>query len=103
MNDTQGKEVVKGYWLYDAVFRKGIIIKVITYDYWYELEKSDGLDMADQQPELNAMGEMYMIEWTDHIHKTRESFTVGTLDLESTIAKAEAVVNQSIEWIKEPN
>lgn len=99
MNEFQEREVVKGYWLYDDSLKKGVVIKAITYDYWYELEKSDGLDMADEQPKLNAMGEMYMIEWTDHMHITRESFTVGTLDLDSTKAKAEAVVNQRIDWV----
>ncbi|TGE04925.1 hypothetical protein [Hymenobacter fodinae] len=61
MNDTLEREVLKGYWFYDAVLRKGVIIKSINYDYWYELEKSDGLDMTDQEPELNEAGEMYII------------------------------------------
>ncbi|SNC62504.1 hypothetical protein SAMN06265337_0684 [Hymenobacter gelipurpurascens] len=99
MNEFQEREIVKGYWLYDGLLKEGVIIKAIAYDYWYELEKSDGLDMADEQPELNAMGEMYMIEWTDHMHKIRESFTVGTLDLDSTKAVAEVVVNQRIDWV----
>ncbi|GGG53763.1 hypothetical protein [Hymenobacter glacieicola] len=99
MSEFLEREVVKGYWLYDGIIRKGLIIKAINYDYWYELEKSEGLDMAGQEPELNEMGEMYMIEWTDHIHKNRESFAVGTLDLESTKLKAEDIVNQAIEWV----
>lgn len=99
MDEFYETEVARGLWLYDNVLRKGVVIKVINYDYWYELEKSDGFDMADETPHLNENGEMYIIYWTNNNFKKIESYTVGTLDLDSTIIHAESVVQQEIEWI----
>jgi hypothetical protein len=100
MSKTEEKKILKkGRWKYDDLIDKGVIIVAINYDYWYELEKADGFDMTDEKPELNEMGEMYMIEWTDKDFEKQESFSVGTLELASTIEQAEIVVNRKIEWI----
>jgi hypothetical protein len=99
MKDLKAREVFKGFWMYDGLIRKGVIIKAINYDYWYELEEADGFDMTDETPVLNENGETYLIEWTDQAFKKLESHTVGTLSLESTVIQAEHIVKQAIEWI----
>ncbi|MBT28721.1 MAG: hypothetical protein CMO01_03590 [Thalassobius sp.] len=63
MTHFQSRTVKTGHWLYNGELRKGIILKAINYDYWYEIEKEDGLDMDDDKPILNEEGEMYMIDW----------------------------------------
>lgn len=99
MDKFQEREVAKGFWLYDWLIRKGVVIKSINYDYWYELEKSDGIGVSNELPDLNEMGEMYMIEWADSEYKNRKSFTVGTLGLNSTKITTDASVGQAIEWL----
>lgn len=97
--EFQGKEIKRGYWLYDGLIKKGVIINAINYDYWFEMEKANGFDMTDEEPELNENGEMYIIYWTDDLFKTIRSNTDGTLELQSTIDKAEAIVEQKINWL----
>lgn len=94
----QAHEVKRGLWLYDGRVRKGVVIQAINYDYWYELEKADGLDIGDESPALNAQGEMYIIRWMDASFRHHESFSVGGLELAETIALAESIVQQPIEW-----
>lgn len=85
--------------MYDGDIKKGVIIKAINYNFWFETEKDDGFDMEGEEPNLNENGEMYMINWTDHSFKEIVSFTVGYLDLESTIILAESIINQKINWV----
>ena len=85
--------------MYDGDIKKGVIIKAINYNFWFETEKDDGFDMECEEPNLNENGEMYMINWTDHSFKEIVSFTVGYLDLESTISLAEFIINQKINWV----
>lgn len=55
--------------------------------------------MSDEEPALNEQGEMYMIDWMNVSFTQRESFSVGHLDLAETLALAQSVVKQSIEWL----
>ncbi|GGF09810.1 hypothetical protein [Hymenobacter cavernae] len=99
MPEHQEREVKRGFWHYDGLLRKGILIQAINYDYWYELEQEEGVDQTGETPQLNAQGEMYMLLWMDQTFTTRESFTVGGLDLAETLALAESIVRQPIEWL----
>jgi hypothetical protein len=99
MTAQQQREVQRGRWLYDGRILKGVRILAINYDYWYELEESDGVDMSDEEPELNEQGEMYMIEWTDVTFTKMESFSVGRLELAETLELAQSVIKQPIEWL----
>jgi len=95
----QQREVQRGSWLYDGRILKGVRILAINYDYWYDLEESDGFDMSDEEPELNEQGEMYMIEWMDGTFTKMESFSVGRLELAETLELAQSVIKQPIEWL----
>ncbi|MCB2410517.1 hypothetical protein [Hymenobacter lucidus] len=99
MKKKQEREVKRGFWYYDSVLLQGVIVLAINYDYWYEIEKEDGFDMTGEVPELNDKGEMYLLVWTDAEFGKTQRHSVGTLELESTVALAEKVVNQPIEWI----
>lgn len=98
---TKFKEriVKKGHWFYDGTIKKGIIIKAVNYDFWYETEKDEGLDMEGEEPNLNENGEMYIINWTNADFSKSESFTVGKLDFNSTVEVAELAINQKIKWL----
>jgi hypothetical protein len=96
----QEREIQRGYWLYGGVQARGVIVKAINYDYYHELEKPGGFfDLGGEVPVLNEQGEMYLLEWTDALFTQPESLTVGCLDLAETIALANAIVGQSIEWL----
>jgi hypothetical protein len=95
----QQREIQRGRWLYNGQILKGVRILAINYDYWYEVEEADGLDMSDEEPALNEQGEMYVIDWMNASFTQRESFSVGHLDLAETLALAQSVVKQSIEWL----
>ena len=99
MAAQQQREVQRGKWLYDGQILKGVRIVAINYDYWYDLEESDGFDMSEEEPELNEQGEMYMIEWLNVSFTKQESFSVGLLDLSETIELAQSIVKQPIEWL----
>lgn len=99
MAEFYQKDVKCGHWYYDNTIKKGVSIVAINYDYWYELEKSDGLNMGDERPNLNDNGEMYMIHWFDADFNNRESFSVAGLTLEEAIKRAEVITAQKIEWI----
>ncbi|PKV62389.1 hypothetical protein [Pontibacter ramchanderi] len=99
MSDVKERIVKQGFWFYGGSIKKGVMIKAINYDFWYETEKEEGLDMEGEVPKLNENGEMYMITWTDATFNENESFKVGNLDLESTVNLAESVVGK-INWIK---
>jgi len=102
MPELQEREVKRGLWYYDGLLCKGVLVQAINYDYWYELEQEEGLAEPDTAPELNAQGEMYMLLWMDSTFTKRESFTVGLLDLEETLALADSIVRQAIEWLPSP-
>lgn len=96
MATQQQREIRRGRWLYNGQLLKGVRILAINYDYWYEVEEADGLDMSDEEPALNEQGEMYMIEWMNASFTQRESFSVGRLDLAETLVLVQSVVNQMI-------
>jgi hypothetical protein len=95
----QQREIQRGNWLYDGRILKGVRIVAINYDYWYDVEESDGFDMSEEEPELNEQGEMYMIEWTNVSFTKKESFSVGLLDLSETLELAQSIVKQPIDWL----
>lgn len=99
MAAQQQKEIQRGKWLYDGRILKGVRILAINYDYWYDVEESDGFDMSAEEPELNEQGEMYMIEWMNASFTKMESFSVGLLDLVKTQELAQSIVKQSINWM----
>jgi hypothetical protein len=99
MAAQQQKEIQRGKWLYGGQILKGVRILAINYDYWYDLEESDGFDMTEEEPELNEQGEMYMIEWMNASFTKLESFSVGLLDLAETRELAQSIVKQPIEWL----
>ena len=76
----------------------------LNYDFYYELEKSDGFDMSDETPELNNEGHTYLLKWPvkDFIAQP-SSFSVlfssQALSLEGAMERAEQIVQQPIEWI----
>lgn len=96
----QEREVQRGRWLYAGVQFKGVILKVISYDYYHEEEKPLGFfDLGGEVPVLNERGEMYLLEWTDTSFTEDESLTVGTLYLAETVALACSIVGQTIDWL----
>lgn len=99
MTAQQQREVQRGRWLYDGRIPKGVRILTINYDYWHELEESDGFDMSDEEPELNEQGGMYMIEWMNVTFTKMESFSVGRLELAETLELAQSVIKQPIEGL----
>ncbi|MGI4734897.1 MAG: hypothetical protein ACRYG7_06920 [Janthinobacterium lividum] len=99
MATQQKREIQRGTWLYDGRILKGVIIQAINYDYWYDLEASDGFDMSDEEPELNDQGEMYMIEWMNASFTKQESFSVGLFDLQATVELAQSIIKQPIKWL----
>jgi hypothetical protein len=99
MPKQQQRAIKRGRWRYAGEIPKGVIIHAINYDYWYELEKSDGLDMTGEVPELNEQGEMYLIAWMNSAFTKQESFTVGLLTLTATMDLASSIVQQPIEWL----
>ena len=93
-------EVKRGYWLYDGLIRKTVLISCLNYDIYFELEKDDGLDMSDESPDLNDKGESYLIRWPSKgFNIGSGSFSIGGLTLEVAIAEAERIVQQSINWV----
>jgi len=102
MIDMEKNRIVrKGYWKYDGLIDKGVFITAINYDFWYELEKEEGLDMSDETPTLNENGEMYMIYWMDKDFIELQGSSVGKLELMPTIELAESIVQQKIKWVSE--
>jgi hypothetical protein len=99
MSTQSPREIRRGRWLYAGKIAKGVLIQAIPYDYWYELEKSDGLDMSGEVPELNEQGEMYMIAWMNAQFTQQESFTVGRLAVTATMELASAIIQQPIDWL----
>jgi hypothetical protein len=97
--EQKEREICKGRWLYGGVQAKGVIVLAINYDYYHELEKADGFDLAEETPVLNEQGEMYLLKWTDASFTKQESHTAGHLDLEETLALACSIVNQTIQWV----
>ncbi|WP_157886931.1 hypothetical protein [Hymenobacter sp. PAMC 26628] len=96
-------EVKRGFWLYDGVLRKTVMIFRINYDVYYEIEKDEGLDMSDDTPDLNEQGESYLIRWPrQDFAENSGSFTVGGLTLNSAIEIVERTVSQKIDWITSP-
>jgi hypothetical protein len=96
----QEREIQRGCWLYGGTQARGVIVKAINYDYYHELEKPGGFfDLGGEVPVLNDQGEMYLLEWTDVSFTRQESLTAGSLDLTETIALANAIVGQPIEWL----
>lgn len=95
----QKREIQRGRWLYDGQILKGVIVQAINYDYWYDLEASDGFDMSNEEPELNEQGEMYMLEWMNASFTKQESFSVGLLDLQATLELAQSITKQPIKWL----
>jgi hypothetical protein len=96
----QEREIQRGFWLYGGTQTRGVILKAINYDYYHELEKPGGFfDLGEEVPVLNAQGEMYLLEWTDVSFTQQESLTAGSLDITETIALANAIVGQPIEWL----
>lgn len=93
-------EVKRGYWLYDGTVRKTVMI----FRLYYELEKSDGLDMSGENPELNDEGHTYLLQWpvNDFVAQT-SSFSIlhgsQSLSLEGAMERAEQIIQQPIEWI----
>lgn len=76
----------------------------LNYDFYYELEKSDGLGISDETPRLNREGYTYLIQWPiEEFVVNPGSFSVSTgnqsLSLVDAIRYAEQIVQQSIEWI----
>jgi hypothetical protein len=96
----QEREIQRGFWLYAGMQTRGVIIKAINYDYYHELEKPGGFfDLGGEVPVLNEHGEMYLIEWTDASFTQQESLTAGCLDFTETVALANSIVGQAIEWL----
>jgi hypothetical protein len=91
------KEVKRGHWFYDKLICKGVVISVINYDVWFEMDKE--FNESDEKPNLNENGEMYMIEWFDAFFTKRESWVAGELHLEETTQQAENIVQQKIKWL----
>lgn len=96
-------EVKRGYWFYAGTVRKTVMIFRLNYDFYYELEKSDGFDISDELPELNAEGCTYLLRWPIEGFSVQSgSFSVlhgsQALSLEGAIERAEQIVRQPIEW-----
>jgi hypothetical protein len=96
----QEREIQRGFWLYAGRQTREVIIKAINYDYYHELEKPGGFfDLGGEVPVLNEQGEMYLIEWTDACFTQQQSLTAGCLAFTETIALANSIVGQAIEWL----
>lgn len=95
MEEYKAREVMKGYWYYDSILKKGVVIKAINYN--YELDEWDESDLCDQALVLNDKGESFIIYWYDAEFKVSETDTSGGISLEEAIQKAEKIVGQKIE------
>lgn len=93
------QEVKRGYWLYDGVLRKTIMIFCVNYDYYHEMDNDGYFDMSDETPELNEHGESYIVKWPQQHFEATSHSSYGGLTLEAAIDSAEKVVQQKIEWL----
>ncbi len=94
------KEYCKGFWFYDRLVKKGVKIEALNYDYWFELEKEEGFDNAEDKPALNSDGETFMIVWMDENFTNQTSFTyLGDISISDAKRKANEIANFEIIWI----
>ena len=94
------RECCFGFWLYDGLIKYGVKIEALNYDYWYELEKSDGSDVSDEYPVLNSDGETFMIVWMDESMTKKISYSyAGAVSLEEAKDVALKITSSVITWI----
>ena len=97
--ENRARLILKGRWLYDSITHMTVQIFAINYDYYFEMDKVDGVLEKGQEPELNEQGELYMIAWHDVKYF---SFAVttefGGLTLDKAKTAAENTIKQKIEW-----
>jgi uncharacterized membrane protein YkoI len=94
------RECCFGFWLYDGLIKYGVKIEALNYDYWYELEKSDGSDVLDEDPVLNSDGETFMIVWMNvNMSKKISDSYAGAVSLEEAKKIALEISGSTITWI----
>jgi uncharacterized membrane protein YkoI len=93
-------ECCSGFWLYNGLIKYGVKIEALNYDYWYELEKSDGSDVSNEAPVLNSDGETFMILWMDeNMSKKISDSYAGAVSLEEAKKIASEKIGSTITWI----
>ncbi len=96
---SQARLILTGHWLYDNIVSKPIRIFAINYDYYFEMDKSDGISKIEDVPELNEKGEQYRIAWHgDNYFSWAGTTDYGGLTLEEAKEEAQKVVQQQIKW-----
>ena len=94
------RECCSGFWLYDGLIKYGVKIEALDYDYWYELEKSDGNNVSDEKPILNSDGETFMIVWMDeNMSKKISDSYAGAVSLEEAKEIALKISGSTITWV----
>ena len=94
------RECCSGFWLYDGLIKYGVKIEALDYDYWYELEKSDGSDVSKDKPVLNSDGETFMIVWMDENMTNVISHSyAGAVNLRESKRIATEISGSTITWI----
>lgn len=97
--DCRARLIIRGQWLYDKTTPMPVQIFAINYDYYYEIAKADGSLEKEDKPELNELGEQYLIA----LHKNdffslNGSIRYGGISLEEAKQQAEKLVQQIIKW-----
>jgi hypothetical protein len=94
------RECCSGFWLYDGLIKYGVKIEALNYDYWYELEKSDGSDVSDEAPILNIDCETFMIVWMDENMTKKISYSyAGAVTLVEAKEISLKIAGSTITWI----
>ena len=94
------RECCSGFWLYDGLIKYRVKIEALDYDYWYELEKGDGIDMSYENPILNSDGETFMIIWMDENMTKQINFSyAGAVTLKEAKEIALKRTGSEITWI----
>jgi|KBSSwiS6_1023812.scaffolds.fasta_scaffold07866_3 hypothetical protein len=93
----KARPILKGQWLYDNIVPMPIQIFAINFDYYFELDR--GYKEEGEGPDLNEVGEQYVIAWHDEKFFSKNgNVAFGGLNLDEAIKSAEDVVKQKIQW-----
>ena len=98
MKDLFQRVVLTGKWLYGGASEKPVYVIEQNYDYWFEMEKSDGQLEANQKPELSDDGLIYYVRFLPLGKKPWSIDSAGCKTLEEAKAFAVGKTNGAIEW-----
>jgi hypothetical protein len=84
-------------WLYDNLIQRPVRIHRLSWDYWFELTKADGLLDEGEGPQLNEHGHLYYVQFGDDGEQVFP-MSVGFMSCDDATEWAESRVPAPIRW-----